>query len=449
MKKWPFILVGVLVVAGGLYYFLVGIGVQPLTEKRLTFTDVRRVTIRDIVSATGLVEPQEIVVVTSKNPGAVVRLSGRIGDSVMEGAELAQLDDERIALKVEEAKDGIKMADAALRQAQALVLQAKASKDAAERNVKTQKEIANAGGIRAERELAEAQLQAALAGIKAAEAGVHVAQAKQAAALTASREAELIHRMTRIRVPGLTDPLSKKVRREFLILDRKVHEGQMVGPQSGPLFLLAGRLDVVEVHAQVAEGDVNKIRAGLTVLFKITNYRDEDSDYEGTIKKIRPQASVLKDAKGAVYYDAVVEVKNRKAPETQDWQLRPGMTVSVDIVRYEHKNAWRLPDKALNFDLEQPYQSAAAKARLVEWAKRPDAKDWRALWTWDESTRAAKPIFARIVPRAGEVALKDAEGNEILEWEPGFQPTDPVRVIIGAPRAHPPGFFDQPANVKL
>src|SRR5262249_30578742 len=157
-----------------------------------------------------------------------------------------------------------------------------------------------------------------------------------------------------------------------LILDRKANEGQMVGPQSGPLFTLAGSLDVVEVHAQVVEGDVNKIREGMTALFKISNYDDEDSEFEGTIRRIRPLSD--KD-KGAVYYNAVIEVKNRRDPKTNEWLLRLGMTAAIDLVRSEHKNAWRVPSAALDFTLEEGYQSPAAKARIAEWKKRADEKE--------------------------------------------------------------------------
>ena len=222
----------------------------------------------------------------------------------------------------------------------------------------------------------------------------------------------------------------------------------MVGPQSGPLFTLAGSLDVVEVHAQVAEGDINKIKTRLKAFFKVTNFDDQDSDFDdGVVKEIRPLASTIK---GAVYYDAVIEVKNRKDPKTDEWQLRPGMTVSIDIVRHERVNVWRVPIGALNFTLEEAYHSDAAKAHIAEWKKRADEKDWRPLWVWNEATHRPEPIFIRVGGKKdGEVGLKDSEGNEILEWEPGKQPAGNLRVIIKAPPARPPGFFDQPANVKI
>lgn len=452
MKKWPIFLLVAVVVGCGMYFWWGLTGVHALQEKSLKFGELSQVTMRDTISATGLVEPREIVFVSSESAGAIRSISKgasanvlRIGDTVAEGAVLAQIDDRRIVLKIEEANTGIKTAESAILQAEAALAQAEASKKAAEIFLTTQRALEKTGGFRAEREQAEAQVQAAGAGVKVARAGIEVVRAKKQAAQTALKEAELAREMTQIKVPGILRLPGVNVR-EFLVLDRKVNEGQMVGPQSGPLFTLAGSLDIVEVHAQVVEGDINKIREGLPALFKVKNYHDDESDFEGVIKRIRPLSIAIK---GAVYYDAVIEVKNRKDPSTNDWQLRPGMTASLDIVRLEHKNVWRVPSAALNFKMDEAYLNDATKAKLAQWKQRADANDWRTLWVWDETARKPSPIFVRIDAKAGEVPLKDAEGNEILEWEPGQQPTRPLRIITDAPPARPPGFFDQPANVKI
>lgn len=449
MKKWLFLAVVLLLGGGTAYYWWTGRGLQQLQEKTLTFAELRKTTIRDIVSATGLVEPREIVFVSSESPGTVARLKGAVGESVIEGAELAQLDDRRIVLKVEEARNGIKLADAAIIQAQAALAQANAQKDAAEKYWNMQKDLTKAGGpgFRAEREQAEAQFHTAVAGVKLADAGIEAAQAKKLAAVTAVQEAEFLHRLTRIKVPELYRGPGNGGKREFLILERKAHEGQMVGPQSGPLFTLAAILDLVEVRAQVAEGDVNKIKPDLKAHFKVANYEDQDSEFnDGVVKEIRPLASTIK---GAVYYDAIITVKNRRDPNSRQWQLRPGMTVSIDIVRHEKVDVWRVPVAALNFKMEEAYQDAEAKAHVAAWKKRADEADWRALWVWDANKQRPRPVFVRVGPKQGESALKDAEGNEILEWEPGQAPTGPLRVIVGAPPARPPSFLDQPANIKL
>jgi multidrug efflux pump subunit AcrA (membrane-fusion protein) len=429
---------------GGLYFWWGLVGVQPLQAKTLTFAEVRKVTIRDAISATGRVEPRKIVIVSSEGAGTIVHLAKGTGDTVFAGEVLAQLDDRRIVLKIEEANVGMKTADAAILQADAALAQAESLKEAAERNLKTQEDVARVGGIRSEREKAKAELDAAIAGVKFAKAGIDVARSKRLAAETAVKEALLAHDMTRIRVPGSGGWLGRF--QEFLILDRKVHEGQAVSPQSGPLFTLAGTFDVVEMRAEVVEGDINKIREGLAVLFKVPNYDQDDSEFEGVITKIRPQPS---NVKGAVYYDAIIEVKNRRDLRTSDWQLRPGMTAPLDIVRREHKDAWRVPSAALDFTMDEGYMNESAKGRVAEWKKRPDHKDWHALWVWNDATRLAEPILIRVGGKLnGEAGLKDSEGNEILEWEAGKEPTGPLRVIVKTPPPRPPGLFDQP-NVKI
>ena len=208
----------------------------------------------------------------------------------------------------------------------------------------------------------------------------------------------------------------------------------------------------MEVHAQVAEGDVNKVRTGQPAVFTVTSFDDTDFEFRGAVRVVRPLGNKLGGA--AVTFDTVVEVKNQRDPASGDWRLRPGMTAAVDIVRGEHKNVWKIPEKALNFKFDKAYFDAPVQARLAEWHRRPDAGLWTVAWTWDADKKAIAPLFVRILGTnaKGEPGMKDAEGNEVLEWEPGRTPTDPSdppKVITDAPPAHAPGFMDRPANLKV
>jgi HlyD family secretion protein len=404
-----------------------------LSEKSLTFASLQYGNMQDVVSATGVLEPRETLVVSTEVPGVVKVLLARVNDTVGEGAVLATLDDGKLQLKVEEAENGVRTAKAALAQAEA-------ARDAGEIGLKTQIDLESRGGFRSEREQAEAQAKAARAGVLAADARVLAAE-------TGLKEARLALDQTQIKVPGNAE--STGSRREYLVLDRQAQMGQMVGPQGPPLFTLAGDLSGMELRAQIAEGDINKVRKGLRAVFTLSGFGDEDIEFTGTVKEIRPLAV---NVKGAVYYDAVIEVANRKDARTGEWRLRPGMTASVDIIRREHKNVWRVPSAALNFQLDEAYQSDAVRARVAEWKKRPDHGQWQTLWTWDPSQRKPAPLFVRTGGlKDGDTGLKDNEGNEILEWESGKEPANqsPPRVIMAAPPARAPGFFDQPANIKV
>ncbi len=430
MKKYAILLILTAAALGGGYWYLTSPRHPVLSEKLLAFAPFTRGAMRDVVSATGILETRDIAVIGSEIPGAVQRLYANVNDIVVEGTTLATLDDRRIRLKVEEAEDGVRMANA-------IVAQADAVKVAADIGLKYQNDLEKKGGFRSEKDQAEAQL-------KAASAGVMIADAKLKAAETSLKDAQLALDMIQIRVP-ITSSQGKK--REFLILERKATLGQMVGPQSGPLFTLAGDLGHMEAHAQVNEGDINKVRKGLTALFTIKDFNDEDIEFRGVVREIRPLAN---NQKGAVYYDTVIELVNQRDAANGEWRLRPGMTASIDIVRLEHKNAWRIPSKALDFKMDEAYFTPAIRARIDEWKKRPDADKWVTLWTWNEGSRSIWPLFVRILGTnaAGEPGLKDSEGNEVLEWESdSFQ--HPPRLIINAPPARAPGVFDGPANFKV
>ncbi|MCS7045257.1 MAG: efflux RND transporter periplasmic adaptor subunit [Gemmataceae bacterium] len=416
---------------GGILWFRSASATTSLSEADLGFATVQRVTMRDQVSATGVLQARDLVFVASEIPGIVQTVCGKVNQVVRDGTVLARLDERKLRLKLEEAVNGVLTAEAALAQAKAL-------HEAALSAWQFQEE-AKKVGLRVDLDEAKAKL-------KAAQAGVAAAEARLAAALTAKKEAELALDLAVIKVPpgSSTGPT-----REYLILKRDVEEGQMVGPQGPPLFVLCSGLERMEVHAQVAEGDINKVKVGQTALFAVTSYADEEAHFHGVVREIRPQANNIK---GAVYYDTVIDVCNRRDPHSGEWQLRPGMNVSVDIIRTEHRDVWRVPTAALNFQLEEAYQTPAVKARLAEFARRPDRADWHPLWIWDAGRNGPWPLFIRISGlKNGEPGLKDGEGNEILEWEAGGEPNAalPPRVIISAPPARRPGFFDRPANIKV
>lgn len=384
----------------------------------------------DTVSATGTVQPTQLVVVSSRQPGTVKHLRAAINDTVRSKQVLVELDARQEELQKRQAADEVKSA-------RAFLLQAQAVQKAAQMAVNYQRDL-NRGGFRAD-------LNRALADLEAGQAGVTVAQAKLQAALTQLDRAKLALELTRLTVP---DSSTSSGDETYLVLDRKIRVGQMVGPQSPePLFLLAGQLQKLEIHTEVVEGDIGKIRPDLPVHFTISSSAEPDLQLQGRVREIRPLPTT---DRGAVYYNAVVAVENQKNPKTGEWRLRPGMTASVDIVLTSRADVWKIPMAALNFEMEDPYLSEEARQRLSEWQQRPDASDWRPLWLWQEDQQRVWPVFVRLSNSAkGTTGIENGEYHEALEWEPGFTPPTDMPVIISAPPARRPGFLDQSVNFKL
>jgi len=293
-------------------------------------------------------------------------------------------------------------------------------------------------------------------GLKMADAAVRAAEAKVEEARDAERLAQYGLDLTVVRVPngreGAGTSLSGK--KHYTIIERKVVPGQLIGPPaSAQLFTLTSDLGQMQVHAQVSENDIGKVRDGLNATFTVFAYAEDEARFRGKVVEIRPMPTSLH---GAVFYDVVIDVANARDPRTKEWMLRPGMTASVDIVLREHTDVWKIPTEALSFQLEEPYESDAARAKLSQWQSRSDFADWKPVWILDAHGKPW-PVFLRIGGRnaQGETGIKDGQYNEVLEWDPELEPKPQAgvpstypQVITNAPPARKKGLFDQP-NVKL
>jgi HlyD family secretion protein len=398
----------------------------------------------DSVGATGQVQPKEVAAVGSEASGKVIRIypAAEVWHSVTAGQPLLELDRSIVEIKLKQVK-------AVVRTAEADVARAEAARESAELAVKRAKELLKAGGLQRDVDLAEAQLKVAQTSVVAAEAKVNEAR------VAVSLAEEGLGLLT-VRAPI-----------DGVILERKVVKGQLIGPPaSAQLFTMAGSLEQMEVHAQVAEGDISRIRLKLPVEFTVYAYSDgnvrfsnkDTSTEDCTVTQIRPMPNNIH---GAVFYDTVITARNRKDPQTHNWMLRPGMTAAADIIVRRHDPVWKVPTQALNFQLDEHYQSAEAKAQLADWPQRHGASDdWKPVWIMKE--KKPWPIFVRTGgtykdgPYQGQTGIKDGQSFEVLEWDPELKPrpepnapqTYP-QLIIGEPPVKKPGLFDQPSRFKL
>jgi HlyD family secretion protein len=454
-----FILIGASL--AGVVYWLNAPRRIHIREELFNWASVSKGQIQESVSATGSVKPKDLVVLTSEGTGTVQAVLVDVNGIVKEGETLVKLDNRLAQLKVEQAEIGVQTAQAALEQTSAL-------QNAAEKALKYQRDLEKSG-FRKDLEKAEIELEAA-------KASVRLADAKLQNATNQHKQAQYTLQLTELKVPIQPGELSaatpsvqpvwvstgaKKVsdtlfpqvtkKREFLVLERNVKIGQLVGPMTpAPLFVLAGNLSRMEVHTEIVEGDIGRVKPAQLVRFSISSYDDPDLKFVGTVREIMPTPN---NVKGAVYYNAVIDVINQKNVDTGEWRLLPGMTASVDIVVQKRESAWRVPLAALNVRMDDAYLTQAAAERLSEWERRLDAGDWRPVWTWQASHERVWPVFVRLKYSAKNVkGLQNGEFHQVLEWEPGAEPnpTGPdLRVITGAPPAHEPGLLERPAPFKM
>jgi HlyD family secretion protein len=359
----------------------------------------------DSVSATGVLQPRDAVAVGTEQAGRVTEVLADLHQSVAKDQPLLRLDDKFAKLRQRQAEVAVALASAD-------VGRAEAARDAARIGVQRAKELLDRVGMQRDLDQAEAQL-------KAAEAAVEVARVRVQEAEAALRLAEY-----GLDVMTLRSPLAG------IVIDRKVTAGQLIGPPiSAHLFTVAADPGRMELVAQVAEGDVGRIKSGLKTTFTVNSF--PDVTFAGQVTQIKPVPATVQ---GAVFYSVVVTAENSKDPTTDEWRLRPGMPASSEIVLRTHDNVWKLPSAARGVRLDPARQTEAARAKVARWDARPDRPAWQLVWARDDNA-PPRPLYLRLDGKTdgGEPAIQDGQFVEVLEWDPDEKPPTaehPPRVLI-------------------
>jgi HlyD family secretion protein len=150
----------------------------------------------------------------------------------------------------------------------------------------------------------------------------------------AQSQAALYQSETNLRYTDILAPT------DGIVISRAVNVGQTVAASlSAPvIFTIAQDLRAMEVHTNIAESDIGRLRAGMDASFTVDAYPTER--FRGRIREIRNAPQVVQNV---VTYDAVIDVEN------SELKLKPGMTATVNIVSERRDGVLRVPNAALRF----------------------------------------------------------------------------------------------------
>ena len=263
---------------------------------------------RDIgatVLATGVIRPRvgAQVAVGSRASGVLRKLHVTIGDRVLAGQLLAELDPVAYQTEVD--------------RAEAVKATALSERIWAEQQLDRIKPLVASGG-------------APVADLEAAERAAATARAKEREAGAALAAAQVQLGYTRI-----TAPISG------VVASVSTQEGETVAASfAAPTFLTIIDLNRLEVWAYVDETDIGRIKVGQRARFTVDTYPDEM--FEGKVTAIRPAAE-LRD--NVVNYVTLIEFTNRA-----DRLLRPEMTATINVQLEGRRDALSVPNGALRRD---------------------------------------------------------------------------------------------------
>jgi HlyD family secretion protein len=388
-RRWRWIVLAGAVIAAGvivaLYFSGGGEAVRFRTAK------IERGGLTVIVTATGTLQPTNQVDVGSELSGIVKSVEVDFNDTVKIGQVLARLDTTKLKAQVVQS-------EAALSAARARVTEAEANEDETKRKLQRAKELFDRQFVSEEALVtAEAAHKRALATLSSVRSQMEQARATLEVDRTNLSKAEI-----RSPIHGT-------------VLARKVEPGQTVAAsfQAPVLFTLAEDLTKMELHVDVDEADVGKVRRGQKAMFTVDAYAGRE--FPSTVSEVRNAA---KTVSGVVTYETVLSVDNAEL------LLRPGMTGTANITVSALEDALLVPNAALRFT---PPAAAAGSQRPL-WVRifpmpprapprqvqKSGERRQQQIWT----LRNGEPV-----PIAVTVGATDGRMTQIVagEVEPGLE----------------------------
>ncbi len=339
-KKLIIGIAGVLVVAGGIWFFT---GKSSKGGISLETAKVNRSSISNTVTATGTVEPVTEVEVGTQVSGIIDKLYADYNDVVKAGQLIAEMD--KVNLKAE------------LASAQAQLASSKSEYEYQQKNYARNKVLYE------KKLISDSDYETATYNYEKSKASY---EQNQAAMVKVNRNLEYA---------TITSPI------DGVVINRAVEEGQTVaaGFETPTLFTIAADLTKMQVIADVDEADIGNVHDGQRVSFTVDAYPNDV--FEGTVWQIRlgdssssSSSSSTSSSSTVVTYEVVITADN------PDLKLKPRLTANVTIYTLERDNVLTIPIKSLRFVPEEELlvgtgliaensaQEAPAGKRLV-WVK--------------------------------------------------------------------------------
>lgn len=293
-KKWWILLV--VAVAIGAWLIFGGASKQPGEFITLNIT---RGDLRQVVTATGEIQPVNTVNVGSQVSGTIDNLYVDFNTKVKKGDILLTIEPSVLQATVDESKASLDSA----------MSQRNFAKSEYERN----KSLYSEGFIaRAEMEQSQTQYEQAEQSVKRAQSTYDRA-------------------VTNLGYATITSPV------DGTVISRKVDVGQTVAAsfQTPDLFEIAEDLTKMQIETAVSEADIGVIQEGQPVTFTVDAYPTET--FDGVVRQIRLSPTTTSNV---VVYTVVIDVDNT------DLRLMPGMTAFVTIIISEKENVWRAANSA-------------------------------------------------------------------------------------------------------
>ena len=298
--------------------------------KQVEITAINEIDITETVSATGKIQPEVEVKLSSEVSGEIIELPIQEGQAVEKGDLLVKINPDLYQSSLQRSQASYQNIQASLAQSKASLKQAKANYD---RN----KTLFDKGvisksewdAIVSEYEMAQASRESAYYNV-------------QSAAATVNEAKDNLGRTT------IYSPMSGTISK----LDAELGE-RVVGTQqmAGTEILRVANLAEMEVEVEVNENDIVKIAVGDSAIVEVDAYLGKE--FKGIVTEISNSAADDLTADQVTNFDVKVKILKQSYAELTEGKpedfspFRPGMTATVDIITSRKKNIIGVPISAI------------------------------------------------------------------------------------------------------
>ena len=381
------------VLAGSAAYYFHLKKSKPATYRT---AQVQRGNLQLSISATGTVEPEELIDVGAQIAGKILSFgkddNGKsidYGSNIEEGTVLANIDDSLYAAEHEQVAAQVAQNKAAIIHSEADLEQLKSKLSLAGSEWK------RAQKLFPDKVIAESEYDISRSTYDAAKANVAVGEAAilQAKANLAQSEALLKRAQQNFSYCTIKSPV------KGVVIDRRVNIGQtVVSSFNAPsLFLIAKDLKRMQVWVAVNEADIGKIFPGQHVNFSVDAYPGEL--FHGEVGKIRLNASM---SQNVVTYTVEVVTDNSNG------KLLPYLTANVRFELEGRNKVLLVPNAALRW-IPKP-EELAPKSQKELLGKGQKENSGRI---WIRQEKSVSPV--KVITGLNDGSMTEIEGDDVKE----------------------------------
>lgn len=405
------ILIGVVIIAAVVI-------VQVSKGNKPTEVYVEKAEIRDIievVSATGKIQPETELKISSDVSGEITEMMVKEGDQVKKGTLLCRIKPDLYLNAFERVNASVNTTKANFKTAEAQLIQAKANLANSEAMYNRNKKLFDQNTIsQQEFDAAKAQYEGARANVLALEAGV-----KAGEYTIESSEASLKEANTNLEKTFIYSPVDATVSK------LSVEKGERVvgvSGMSGTEIMRLANLNEMEVSVEVNENDIIKVHKNDTALIEVDAYMDKK--FKGIVTEIANSSNA-----NGISVDQVTNfvVKIRMLRESYQYLItetnlipfRPGMSASVDIQTRRVNKVIAIPIQAVTVRDKDSLNAAKNRNNDEDWQTTVKNENEEKLKNQPEEKKK-ELVFVLDNGKAKQVEVKT-----------GIQDNDMIQIVSG------------------